>query len=213
MQFCIKTGFRKYDFSEITQNIYDSPEKITALIKEKTAEKRSCTNFIYISGCAEKFEKFDFELIKKEVRYLTNIFKALDELSSESEIHFLYFALYEKELSVFAASVQSYLHSFMMVNSEIKTSAAAIQENDPDKLIKAAAYELSNIEISKKKFTVYENEKKYSEYVDSFDISSGHSLLKENGVYLIVGGCGKLGRTLAKYISERYRQFFIAKTY
>lgn len=63
--FCIKTGFRKYDFSEITQNIYDSPEKITALIKEKTAEKRSCTNFIYISGCAEKFEKFDFELIKK----------------------------------------------------------------------------------------------------------------------------------------------------
>ena len=205
----VDISFKQFEAIEISQSVFDSYEELFKAISENLTENRAVNNFVFISGISEKTDKFDFELVKNEVKNLTNTLKALTELKMNAEICLVYCLLSENGSNPFAESVQSYFNSFTMINSGIKTSVAIIKGNEPDHIVNILSYDLENIDVNRKNYTIYEKDKKYLPVIDTFDIKKECLLLKENGVYLIAGGCGKLGRNLTKYISDKYHASFV----
>lgn len=191
---------------EIGPGAYDREDKIQEILQELRENEKQIHKFIFISTCADELETFDFERIMTEVVYLTNVLRVVERLEGEMPIQFIYYGMYEKSLNPYISTIQSYFISFVMVNSRMRFSVVAIKREESfcNLLSGILSYELEHIDTSRKEMIEYREGKKWIPYLKQFEIHKGNSLLKENGMYLIVGGCGKIGQTISGYCAAHY---------
>lgn len=131
------------------------------------------------------------------------------------DILYLYLNLTDKERTIdhtatpFYSAISSLAKTVELENSKLRWKAVEIldshnsQELSQDKIIDLALRELENGTGEKVR---YVKGQRYVEKLKEFDLNKGFNLdmpLKEEGVYIITGGMGGLGRITASYLAKK----------
>ncbi|WP_155661214.1 SDR family NAD(P)-dependent oxidoreductase, partial [Priestia megaterium] len=214
-------------YKKVSHNHYllnlSNPEDHSRLFNDLNQEGIDITHIIYLAEYQSQPFKIDSDshiLIKELDRSLDYsiypmlyIFNALNILSPKKKIRCLYVSPYNSdEFSCYHETISALAKSFITINHkfELCTLQVSKEESITHSFYKSIISELFSLNNFHGKEIRYLENRRYVKNIVPLDMKDGliakeKDLLKKGGVYLITGGTGELGMSIAGYLAKQYQ--------
>ncbi|MBZ9609086.1 SDR family NAD(P)-dependent oxidoreductase [Clostridium estertheticum] len=155
----------------------------------------------------EVLESFDVQL-DKGLYSILNLFKSVTKLKISSKVTCLYAYKIEEGISTpLNEMIAGFSKSHASENHLFQLSSIKFNEDNYDKIAESIVNELVNKNLANGTEITYEGEKRLRRKLISHNIvnKDGEDKFITGGVYLITGGNGALGMTVATFLAQKYK--------
>lgn len=193
----------KNDEFEINASKYEDYKKLIKMIK---SSGKSVNKILYLNT-DKNVQSETNDLLELSIYSLINICKTLMEYRSKEKINLLY-AYFgdDSRLLPFHSAVSSFAKTLSLENPNYICNVVQLVNMKIEDSVSIIYNEL--IESTKEYEIKYENRQRFIKKFFEVDLeqkSDEVQRIKENGVYIITGGLGRLGTVFAMYLAQKYK--------